>query len=81
MLTRLTSRSLLMEQSPPIHATRPGRLTVSLWGFDGGIVHEQDCFHHLHSVWTNGVAKAVSEYMKDSLHDILDNISSFPRTT
>ena len=44
---------------------------------DGGVVHEQDCFHHLRNVWINRVAKAVSEYMKDFLHDSLENISSF----
>ena len=46
---------------------------------DGGIVHEQDCFHHLRNVWINGVAKSVSSYMKEYLSDSLDNISSFLR--
>jgi len=46
---------------------------------DGGIVHEQDCFHHLRNVWINGIAKAVSAFMKDYLSDSLENISSFLR--
>ena len=46
---------------------------------DGGIVHEQDCFHHLHNLWINGVAKSVSLYMKEYLSDSLDIISSFLR--
>ena len=46
---------------------------------DGGVVHEQDCFHHLRNVWINGIAKAVSEFMKEYLSDSLDEISSFLR--
>ena len=46
---------------------------------DGGVVHKQDCFNHLRNVWINGVAKAVSAYMKEYLNDSLDNISSFLR--
>ena len=44
---------------------------------DGGVVHEQDCFHHLRNVWINGIAKAVSGFMKEYLSDSLDEISSF----
>ena len=48
---------------------------------DGGVVHEQDCFHHLRNVWINGVAKAVTKFLKEYLHDSLDDISSFLRVS
>ena len=46
---------------------------------DGGVVHEQDCFHHLRNVWINGITEAVSGFMKEYLSDSLDEISSFLR--
>ena len=48
---------------------------------DGGVVHEQDCFHHLRNVWINGAAKAVSRFLKEYLSDSLDEISSFLRVS
>ena len=40
-------------------------------------VNEQDYMQHLHNVWINGVAKAVSKFMNGFLEDSLDNISPF----
>ena len=46
-----------------------------------GVVHEQDCMHHLRNVWINGVAKSVSAFMNDFLHDSLEDIASFLRVS
>ena len=42
-----------------------------------GCVYKQDCLNHLHNVWINAVANAVSEYMKGFLDDSSDNIATF----
>jgi len=44
-----------------------------------GIVHEQDCVHHLHNGWINGASKTVSAflYVFLELEDSLENISLF----
>ena len=46
-----------------------------------GLVYEQDRMNHLHCIWLNGTAKAVSGFMTTHLRDSLDNILSFLRVS
>lgn len=62
-------------------AQKTRRILVEIVGQLGGVVHEQDCFHHLRNVWINGIAKALSAFMKDYLSDSLEDISSFLRVS
>ena len=62
-------------------AQKTRRILVEIVGELGGVVHEQDCFHHLRNVWINGIAKKLSAFMKDYLSDSLEDICSFLRVS
>ena len=62
-------------------ARKTRRLLVEMCEGQGNTLYEQDCFHHLRNVWINGVAKAISKFLTEYLHDSLDNISSFLRVS
>ena len=77
-IKKLTDGAVTTDTCNSAQKTR--RILVNIVSeIEGGVVHEQDCFHHLRNVWINGVAKAVSGFMKEYLSDSLDDISSFLR--
>ena len=55
-------------------AQKTRRILVGVINDTGGIVFEQDCYHNIRCVHTNGMAKSVHGYMGEVLEESLKNI-------
>ena len=58
-------------------AQKTHRILVGVINDTGGIVFEQDCYHHLRCIHINGMAKSVVGYMGEILREPVEYTSSF----